>query len=648
MADSIATAYVQIEPTFEGVSGKLKKELGDMSDDAGKSAGASFGQGFGSVIGGSAKVIAGAVAAGGAALAGLGASFVKSSGDVAAYGDNIDKMSQKMGLTAQAYQEWDAVMQHSGTSMETMKASMKTLANAAQSGNKAFEELGITQEQLANMSQQEIFEATIAGLQNVEDTTQRTYLAGKLLGRGATELGALLNTSAEDTQAMRDRVRELGGVMSDDAVKAAAAYQDQLQDMQTAFSGLSRNMMSSFLPSITTVMSGLTEIFSGNTEGGLSQISEGIKGIADGITQSLPQIMQVGAAILSALGEAIVQNLPTLMSAGVDVLNELSQGILTALPELIPTVLNLVTGLANMIIENLPLLLEAAVQVIVSLATGIAQALPELIPTIVEVVTNMCIYLIENVDLLIDAALQLMVGLAEGMINALPILIEKAPIIISKLVVAFLNAIPKLLETGAKVITVIIDGITKTVPQLLREAPKLIENLKKEFLLAIPKIVEVGKNIVEGIKKGISDAWDSFTNWVGEKMSSLVEGIKKFFEIGSPSELLADEIGYWLPPGIAVGIDKGMNILDDAVNSMMNEVVSQAMNPTIMSQYTPEAEGNDISLLLEVLRTWLPAIANKDTNVVLEGDAGRLFRLIQRESIRNTELVGTDAVLSAI
>ena len=83
---------------------------------------------------------------------------------------------------------------------------MKTLANAATTNSAAFKELGISQKDLANMSQEQLFEATIAGLQNVEDTTQRTYLAGKLLGKGATELGALLNTSAEETQAMRDRV----------------------------------------------------------------------------------------------------------------------------------------------------------------------------------------------------------------------------------------------------------------------------------------------------------------------------------------------------------------------------------------------------------------------------------------------------------
>lgn len=155
-------------------------------------------------------------------------------------------------------------MQHSGTSIDSLQAGMKTLANAVENGNDAFERLGISQEQIASMNNEELFSATITALQNVENGTERTYLAGQLLGKGATELGALLNTSAEETEAMRQRVHELGGVMSDEAVKASAAYQDSLQDMQTAISGVSRSVVSEFLPGITTVMVMSTSDIMGN------------------------------------------------------------------------------------------------------------------------------------------------------------------------------------------------------------------------------------------------------------------------------------------------------------------------------------------------------------------------------------------------
>ena len=164
MAD-IGTAYVKIEPTAKGISGAIEKEFGG----AGATGASSFNKGFGSVIGGVGKTLGGLAVTGGAAVAAITTKFVSASGEVASYGDNIDKMSQKMGMSASAYQEWDAVMQHSGTSMETMKSSMKTLANAAETGNDAFKELGFTQEQLASMSQEELFESTITALQNVDD-----------------------------------------------------------------------------------------------------------------------------------------------------------------------------------------------------------------------------------------------------------------------------------------------------------------------------------------------------------------------------------------------------------------------------------------------------------------------------------------------
>jgi len=647
MAETIGTAYVQIEPSFQGVNSAISKEMGA----AGESGGSSFGAGFAKVMGGTGKLMAGAVAAGGAAIAGISTAFVSASGDVASYGDNIDKMSQKMGLTAEAYQEWDAVMQHSGTSMESMKASMKTLANAAETGNEAFKKIGLTEEQVANMSQQDLFEATIAGLQNVDDTTQRTYLAGKLLGKGATELGALLNTSAEDTQAMRDRVKELGGVMSDDAVKAAAAYQDQLQDMQTAFSGLSRNLMAEFLPGITTVMGGLTEIFSGNSEQGLGMISEGVNSIATKLTEALPGLLQVGTTIVSALGDAIIQNLPTLLSLGVDILEQLATGLLSALPTMIPSIIEFVTSLGTMIIENLPLLIQAATQIILQLALGLAQALPELTPTIVEVVLAITQYLVDNIDLLTDAAIQLMIGLATGLIQALPILIEKAPTIIASFLTALISAIPKLLEAGKQIIETIKNAVQTYGPSLLAKGQQLISDLKNKILEKIKLFLDVGKQIVEGIKKGISDAWQGLINWFGEKISGLVGGVKGLLGIESPSKVFANEVGQWIPAGIAEGIEKGMGAVNSAIDDMTTDMVlSSRITADSIPDATSASYGASASdTIYQLLSTYLPRIAaGGNVNISLEGDAGRLFRLMQRESVRNTQLVGVNSVLSAI
>jgi len=610
MADTIGTAYVQVEPSFDGVVPKIDKEFGG----AGESGGKTFTKGFGSVMKGFGAATVGA----GVAIGSLGSKFVSATNDVASYGDNIDKMSQKMGLTSDAYQEWDAVMQHSGTSMETMKTSMKTLANAAETGNAAFAELGITEEQLANLDQQGLFEATIAGLQGVEDTTQRTYLAGKLLGRGATELGALLNTSAEDTQAMRDRVRELGGVMSEDAVKASAAFQDQMQDMQTSFQGLSRNLMSQFLPDVTMVMSGLTEIFSGNSEEGLAQISQGVSSIVDGIVQALPQLASTGMQIIESLATALIDNLPQLIQVGFDIISEI----------------------ATYILQNLPMLIQTGLQIIAQLALGIAQALPQLIPTIVETVLTIVQYLIDNIDLLVDASIAIITGLAQGLITALPILIEKVPEIILKLVQAITSNLPQIIQAGVEIIVSLVKGVVQAVPQLLTAVGNFLKDFVTTIINFIPQFIQAGKDMISGLWQGIKEAWSTLKGNLSELADGLVASIKAKFQIGSPSKVFANEIGQWIPAGIAEGIEDGSDVLTSAIDDMTNSTLTQSINSDfaqssrmIQSANASMSGGSDG--LYSLLSEYLPVIARGlAVNVNMSPNTDRLFdMMVERNNV---------------
>lgn len=270
------------------------------------------------------------LAAVGTAAAGAGAALFSAVGSVASAGDNIDKMSQKLGMSATAYQEWDAIMRHSGTTIDVMQASMKTLASAAETSKDAFNELGLSQEKIASLSQEKLFAETIKALQNVENDTRRTYLAGQLLGRGATELGALLNTSAEDTEKMRREVHKLGGVLSDDAVKASAKYQDSLQDMQTAAKGLLRGAMAKAMPSITKAFQKLGKYISGPEGKKIqTQIAGIIETLAKGATRAIPRLLSLldnGAKKLKIFG-AVIAGVVLAIKATVNPIGALISGL---------------------------------------------------------------------------------------------------------------------------------------------------------------------------------------------------------------------------------------------------------------------------------------------------------------------------------
>lgn len=519
--------------------------------------------GFGGTIKSAAKVGVAAFAAVGTAAVGAGTALVKGAGEVAAYGDNIDKMSQKMGLSAEAYQEWDAVMQHSGTSMETMKASMKTLANAAETGSDAFEKLGISQEELASMSQQDLFERTISALQNVEDETERTYLAGKTLGRGATELGALLNTSAEDTQAMRDRVRELGGVMSDDAVKAAATYQNSLQDMTTAISGVKRGILAEFMPSLTTMMDGITNIFANDSDKGIKQLEDGFDQLFVTIDQSAPKAVKAVGSILKAIGSAVEKNLPTIVQKGADLVMNLASGAIEGIPKVVEGFGTVFETIWETVTDALPGMIEAGVSLIGQLSEGVTEAIPAFIEGVLPMILGLSETIREGAGSFVDAGITLLLNIMQGIMDSLPTLIEQLPQIIINIAGVINDNAPKLIAGGIKLIQMLISGIVNAVPALIENFPQIFEAVLAVW--SALNWVNLGTSVINFIKNGITALQTQIPNTLKDIGKKAIE----FFKSVDWANAGSQAINF-----IKSAIMGVFSLIPDALTSIGNAAVS--------------------------------------------------------------------------
>lgn len=461
----------------------------------------SFGQKLGSGLKTAGKIGAASIAAVGVAGAAMAKSLWNGTKELAEYGDHIDKMSQKMGISAQAYQEWDAVMQHSGTSIDTMKRGMTTLSQQAQKGAEEFEKLGISQEQLASMSQEELFAATIEGLQKMEAGTERTALAQQLLGGSAKELGALLNTSAEETQKMKDRVHELGGVMSDEAVKQCAKFQDNMQDLGTAISGVKRSIQSDFLPAANDMIEGFTKLIAGE-EGAEEQIDKGMEQLVQSVSGALDKFSDLGDTIFPRLAEAITKSLPKLVSLGAKMVVQLVEGIINALPDL-------VSGL-----------ISAASDILNVLATDVAPMLPEMA---INLVLTLVDALLDNIDKIIDAALKIIQGFAEGLVKAIPKLVEKIPMIIQKLVDAIVKNVPKIIKAGIELFVSLVKDLPAIIAGIVKAIPEIIVAIITGFLELIPGLAGVFSDAVGAIEDvfGVivdffTGIWDAITGIFGD------------------------------------------------------------------------------------------------------------------------------------
>ena len=586
-----------------------------------------FGKTLGNGIASFAKVGATALAGVTAAVGGVSALFVKGASDIADYGDNIDKMSQKLGISATAYQEWDAVLKHSGTSIDSMSRGMQTLQKNAVNSADKFEKLGITQEQLAEMSTEELFAATIEGLQNMGEGAERAALASELLGGSAKELGALLNTSAEDTKAMRDRVHELGGVMSDEAVKAAAKYQDTLQDMQTALAGVKRGVQADFLPAITTVMEGLTELFSGGD--GFAKIDEGINLFTERISEALPKVVEAGTKIVLSLTQAIANNLPTIVESIVKVIGDNASTILKAGESIImalggmiydgiPKVFDFLVKSLKSFISRIPQIMQGIRTIlpkIVSLVTGVVENIVEQLPDILEA-------LFDALPDILDMIFDIVVENGSIIINALGRIVNMIVQALPRLITAIANALPRMITSIIRVlpqiITMIVQALVDNLPVIIQGIVTLVTEIVKQLptILAaiVDGIIKFGPQLAKGMITALGSIVTAIPQIVGQVWevaksigAAIIDGINAFFEdpIGN-LEIAAD----WISEQI---FGKGTSFADvkDAFTKWWNNDGPGALSA---ENWDDILAGVNL-MLTDVANFWLEKIFGKGTTV---------------------------------
>jgi len=558
-------------------AGKKAGKFGDEIKESAKVADDSGGkfEKLGSVMKGVATGIGVAMAAIGTAAMGAGKKLYDMASDAAAAGDEVDKASQRLGLSREGYQQWEYVLSQNGASISSLETGMKKLnstvddaINGSASATEKFERLGISMEELQGKSREEVFEMTVRGLQGIADEGEKAAIANDLLGTSSVELGALLNQTAESTDALKNKASELGLVMSDESIDAAVNYTDAMDNLTRSFAGVKNNITSQLLPGFTMVLDGLTGLITGQ-EGAAEQLKEGARQTVDQIAVILPQILDVVTGLIAAIAEVapdlvlalvsgILDNLPTLIEAATNIIMTIVGGLIEALPQITEGALQLVLTLVDGIIANLPSLVEAALVMIVTLATGLGEALPELVPSIVEAVILIAQTLINNLDLVLDAAFQIISGLAQGLLNSLPKLIDALPQIINSIITFITNNLPKIIEMGLQLTIQLASGLIRAIPQLVGQLPQIISAIVTGLGRAIPSMNDVGRNIARGLWDGIS----SMIGWLKGKVDSMVggivKGVKGVLGIHSPSKVFAG-IGANMSEGIGEGFTEAMS-----------------------------------------------------------------------------------------
>ena len=489
--------------TLRGVLTLDKSEY-DRGLDTAEQGARSFGGRFSKA----AKVGAAAAAALGVAAGYAGKKIVDGAKQVAEYGDKVDKMSQKIGISAEAYQKWDYVMQRAGGNVDQLKMGMKTLSQQAEKNSDAFQKLGISQEEVKNLNQEELFERTIKGLSDMEAGTERTALASQLLGRAGADMGPLLNQGSKAIEEQMKIAEKYGMVMPDATVKASAAFEDSMTTMQMTAQGLKNRLLGEFLPSMTQVTDGIAKLFTGDMSG-LDDVVAGIEGFIGKIGEMAPKVLEAGGKLAMELLKGLIKKLPDLISAGGQMLGKLLEGLQNAASGAGGTIGNIISALVQFITANAPMMIQAALSLALALAQGLVQAIPTIIESIPKIISS----IVETLTGFDWAAVGKMVLelLANGVRAAGGLLKSAVTKPISSVKTAISNGFKAAKEKAVEWMQALKDGVKKKIDSAKDAVKKVVDKIKGFFPINVGKIFSgwIPKISLKANKKGDSASTSS-------------------------------------------------------------------------------------------------------------------------------------------
>jgi hypothetical protein len=184
-------------------------------------------------------------------------------------GNEIAKTSQRLGVSVEGLQEYQFAAQSSGVETDQLADAFKDLnlrTADAMAGNQdaanAFKTLGVelTDAEGRIKTVEELLPELADGFAAQADQSQRAALATKTMGEAGLRLLPMLQNGSAELAKMRNRARELGGVMSGEAARAAEDTSQAIFELQTVSGGFATDIAVALTPAIKGVTDALLAV----------------------------------------------------------------------------------------------------------------------------------------------------------------------------------------------------------------------------------------------------------------------------------------------------------------------------------------------------------------------------------------------------
>ena len=178
---------------------------------------------------------------------------------------------------------------------------------------------------------------------------------------------------------------------------------------------------------------------------------------------------------------------------------------------------------------------------------------------------------------------------ANNILQMLGQVAPQVPTFIMGIVDALIANAPSLIAGGVEMIAQLIIGLVQSIPQVVEQIPVMFEAVKSAF--SGVDWASLGTELINGIVAGITAAASFLWETMKSLASSALSAAKEALGIASPSKLFSDEVGRWIPPGIAAGVEQNVSPLDNTMAKLSADITGDMARATAVTSNASAAQG---------------------------------------------------------
>jgi ABC-type transporter Mla subunit MlaD len=307
---------VGVESTMNRTQNTIASSVNNISNSIDK-----MNTGFGGIV---VKLGAVGLAIQGAKsiIAGLGGSFDTIFKAGVDFADQLNDQSEKLAMTTEELSRYGYAAQMSGSNADAFNAAIvkfnKNISDTASgvgTASETFDKLGVsvTTAEGALKSNDELLKEIADQFQAMPNSANKTAAAISLFGKSGAELIPLLNGGSEGIRELADEADRLGVTISSSAAQQAARFNDNLDKLTAAATGLSLRFSQALVPA----MARLTDIINNPAfQEMLQKIGEFIAAVGEACIEAVEtginllsdafySIIGLGRQVLDAIGQLV-------------------------------------------------------------------------------------------------------------------------------------------------------------------------------------------------------------------------------------------------------------------------------------------------------------------------------------------------------